>query len=195
MYQFLEQYFKTSRAFESIIETMTRAKPEDLWELLHSHRGWSLSMQMIYLCLRPGLVSERKELKESSTSHRYAMLKCLPFIATLLRFYICSWRNTHFWWHWDSVRVEIISEILNANPNWNDILVWSKHICHLLLASWISASSQLWLLTVSCLTETRHACEGMSVFFSSLEIPTFPSTNFSGWVSLQLNLCLEKNQV
>lgn len=158
-------------------------------------QGWAMSMQMIYLSLRQGLVSKWKELKELLTSHWYAVLKGLPLVVTLLRCYICSKRNTHFWWHCDSVGMEIGSEILNANSNWNDIPVWSKHICHLSSASWISPSSQLWLLTVNCLTETWHACEGMSVFFSSLEMPTFSPTNFSGWVSLQLNLCLDKNQV
>lgn len=138
-------------------------------------------MQMIYLCLRQVLVSERKELKESSTGHQYAVLKGLPFIVPLLRFYIWSWRNTCFWWLWDSMKVEIVFETLNANPSWNHISVWSKHICHFLLASWIPTSSQLWQLMGSCLTETWHACEGMSVFFSSVEMPTFPSSNLSGW--------------
>jgi len=91
--------------------------------------------------------------------------------------------------------MEIEFDLLNIIPKWNDIPEWSEHSCHFLLAIWISVPSPLWLITGNCLTETQHACKEMSVFFSSLEMLTFLLTNFSGWVSIQLNLCLENNQV
>lgn len=66
---------------------------------------------MIYLSLREGVVSERRELKESSIGHWHAVLKGLPVLVALLRFYVCSW------WRWDSMGTEIEFEVLNVSAN------------------------------------------------------------------------------
>lgn len=139
-------------------------------------------------------VSERKELNEPLTGPWYAVLKGLPFTLTPLRSYIGNCKRSIF-----LVALWFSEE---QNGIWNveckPQLKWHLSIkqAHLFFVTGkLDICLQLWLLTVSYLAKTWHTCNGMSVFLSSLEMPTFPSSNFFAWVSLQVNLCLVSNQI